>query len=287
MTILNVPDDAEISVTFLKKEQGFDGHSLRAFAYFKEQMPDIEETVASINSIADKYKHLRQDSKAPTFALTYQGTWMTLVKNLGWSEEKAKGVEANYHKLYEVSTQWVKAKIAEAAKKGYAEAAFGLRIRTPLLHQSLMGTSITPREAEAEARTLGNAISGQSYGQLTNRAAVEFMQKVWNSKYRLDILPVAMIHDAIYLLIRDNAEVVEWANRELTKAMSWQELPEIQHPDVHIGAEMDIFYKGWHQPITLPNSATAEEILQIAREGAENYDRVSQKESLNHTRKAA
>jgi DNA polymerase-1 len=90
--------------------EGYDSHSLRAYAYFGDQMPDIENTVASINSIAVKgspYYHLRQDSKSPTFALTYAGTWRTLVKNLGWSEEKAKKVEENYNSLYQVSIQWV------------------------------------------------------------------------------------------------------------------------------------------------------------------------------------
>ena len=48
---------------------GYDGHSLRAFNYFRDQMPDIEDTVESINSIKDKYDHLRSDSKNPTFAL--------------------------------------------------------------------------------------------------------------------------------------------------------------------------------------------------------------------------
>lgn len=260
---------------------GYDGHSLRAYAYFKDQMPDIVDSVESINSISKKYPHLRQESKSPTFALTYQGTWMTMVKNLGWSEEKAKRVEANYHKLYQVSSQWVQDKIAEAAKRGYAEVAFGLRIRTPLLHQSLMGTSITPKEAQAEARTLGNAISGQSYGQLTNRACVEFMEKVWNSKYRYDILPVAMIHDAIYLMIKDNLEVVEWANRELTKSMAWQDLPEIQHPEVKIGANLDIFWPDWSNGITLPNDASVKEIKEIcflAKDkilNPEKYEKVS------------
>ncbi len=58
---------------------GYDGHALRAFAYFGDQMPDIVETVESINSIAAKdspYAHLRQESKSPTLALTYAGTWM-------------------------------------------------------------------------------------------------------------------------------------------------------------------------------------------------------------------
>ncbi len=48
---------------------GYDGHCLRAYAYFGEQMPDIDpDVVASINSIEKKYKDLRGESKAPTFA---------------------------------------------------------------------------------------------------------------------------------------------------------------------------------------------------------------------------
>lgn len=245
---------------------GYDGHALRAYAYFGDQMPDIVDTVASINSIADKsspYAHLRQESKNPTFALTFQGTWMTMVSNLGWTEEKAKRVEANYHKLYAESTRWVKAKIAEAALVGYAEGAFGLRVRTPLLAQTFLGTSSTPKEAEAEGRTLGNAISGQSYGLLNSRAMNVFMEKVRHSKYAADILPMAQIHDAGYYLIRDDAEVMAYANQGITEAMAWQDLPEIQHDQVKLFANLDIFWPDWAHPITLPDTATSEEIIQI------------------------
>lgn len=251
---------------------GYDGHALRAYAYFGDQMPDIVDTVESINSIAEKkspYAHLRQESKSPTFALTYLGTWMTMVKNLGWPEEKAKKVEANYHKLYAASTAWVKARIDEAAKLGYSLAAFGLRIRTPLLAQTTLGRSTTPKEAEAEARTLGNAISGQSYGLLNSRAMNAFMEQVWNSPYRYDILPVAQIHDAGYYLIRDDAEIVAFANKGITEAMSWQELPEIQHPQVKLGAQLDLFFPNWANPITLPETATAEEIKEICKQALE------------------
>ena len=130
-----------------------------------------------------------------------------------------------------------------------------------------------PREAEAEARTLGNAISGQSYGLLNNRAAVAFMEKVWKSKYRYDILPVALIHDAAYFLIRDNVEVVHWVNTELPKEMEWQDLTEIQHKDVKLGAELDLFYKGWHQPITLPNSISQQDIINICKEKIAAYEK--------------
>lgn len=241
---------------------GYDGHCLRAHAYFGEAMPDIVDSVESINSIEDKYPAFRQDSKAPTFALTYLGTWMTLVKNCGFSEEKAKKIEANFHKLYEVSGEWVADKIQEATRLGYGTGAFGLRIRTPLLAKSVLGTKRTLREAEAEGRTLGNAISGQSYGLLTNRAANEFMQRVWNSPYRLDILPVALIHDAIYIMMRNKPEVVKFANDNLIECMAWKELPEISDPRVPLPANLDLYWPNWATPITLENNLSEQEIQQ-------------------------
>lgn len=204
--------------------------------------------------------------------MTYQGTWHTLVSNLGWTEEKAKRIEANYHELYKVSDDYIQSRLKQAAKDGYVEVAFGLRVRTPLIKQVMWGAKKMPYEAADEGRTAGNAM-GQSYSLLNNRAAVDFWQKVWASKYRLDILPVALIHDAVYALVRDDIEVVEWANRELINSMRWQELPEIQHPTVKLGAALDIFYPDWSKPITLPNDAdqaliraTCDEAMQLRKE---------------------
>lgn len=231
-----------------------------------KEIPNHIFNVAQINSISKKYPELRQKSKAPTFALTFQGTAHTLVNNVGFSLEEAKEIEKNYHDLYQVSDQWVQSKIEQAHTLGYSVAAFGLRVRTPLLKQVVYGSSRSPYEAAAEARTLGNAISGQSYGLLNNRSANEFMAKVRASKYRLDIRPVAQIHDAQYYLIRDDIEVVEWANRELIKSMQWQELPEIQHDTVKLGAALDIFWPSWAKATTLPNNADRETILKVCRE---------------------
>lgn len=228
-----------------------------------EEVTKEEYLAFYVNRIQKEHKDLRQMSKAPSFAMQFQGTYLTLMKNLGWSETQSKGVEGNYKKLYQVSIDWVNAKIKEAHDEGYAEGAFGLRIRSPLLAQTIYGASKLPKEAAAEARTLGNAISGQSYGMLNNRALVDFMNKVWMSKYRLDILPVAMIHDASYLLIRDDLEVVEWANRELIRSMEWQELPEIQHPTVKLNAQLDIFWPSWAEPTTLPVDADKATILAL------------------------
>ena len=241
---------------------GYDGHSLRAYAYFGEQMPDIEDTVESINSIQHKYKSLRSDSKAPTFLLTYGGTYMGLMKNCGFSEEKAKTTEKRYHDLYVVSDMWVQAKLDEAAKTGYVTAAFGLKVRTPLLAQVLRGTCKTPYEAEAEGRTAGNAL-GQSWCLLNNRAGSEFMRKVRTSEFRLDIRPCIHIHDAQYFMIRDNMDTLQFTNKHLVEAVNWQDHPDIAHPEVGLGGELSLFYPTWANEIEIPNHATPDEIHQI------------------------
>ena len=244
-------------------ERGFDGHCLRAAYYFRDQVPHIDlDDPKSVNTIKKEYPELRQDSKAPTFLLTYGGTYHGMMSNLGWDEEKSKSIEKGYHDLYQVSDAYVQKRLKQASIDGYVEVAFGLRVRTPLLKQVIYGTRGMPYEASAEGRTAGNAL-GQSYGLLNNRAAVEFMQKVWASKYRYDIKPVALIHDAIYILIKNDVEVVEWANRELIKSMQWQELPEIQHPTVKLGAALDIFYPDWAHPTTLPNNADQKTIMEL------------------------
>lgn len=240
---------------------GYDGHSLRAYAYFGEQMPDIEDTVESINSIQHKYKSLRSDSKAPTFLLTYGGTYMGLMKNCGFPEEKAKLTEKRYHDLYVVSDMWVQAKLDEAAKTGYVTAAFGLRVRTPLLAQVLRGTCKTPYEAEAEGRTAGNAL-GQSWCLLNNRAGSEFMRKVRTSEFRLDIRPCIHIHDAQYFMIRDNMDTLQYTNKHLVEAVNWQDHPDIAHPEVGLGGELSLFYPTWANEIEIPNHATPEEVHQ-------------------------
>lgn len=248
-------------------EKGYDGHSLRAYYYWPHKMPDIDPTsVESINSIKHKYPELRQLSKAPTFALTYGGTFHTLMKNCGFSKEEALSIEANYHELYSESDEWVKERLARACTDGYVELAFGLKLRTPLLKRSILGNRSTLYEAEAEARTAGNALSGQSYGLLNNRAAIAFMKRVHASKWKYDIKPVALIHDAIYLIIKDDIECVRWVNEALIEEMSWQELPEIKHDVVKLGAELDL-YPSWSKPITIPNGATEDQIIDCIRNG--------------------
>lgn len=246
---------------------GYDGHSLRAYAYFGDKMPDIDpNSVVSINSIQKKYKPERGESKAPTFALTYQGTWSTLVKNCGFSEEKARMVETKYHELYVVSDEWVAGKLLDASNLGYVTLAFGLRLRTPLLHQVVLGNSKTPHQAKSEGRTAGNAL-GQSYCLLNTRAGIEFNPKVRaHPVFRLMIKPSAHIHDAQYFLIKDDLEAIMFTNEHLVKSVQWQEAPEIAHDEVKLGGEFGIFWPTWNTEIVIPNGATRAEAIAIVEE---------------------
>ena len=254
---------------------GFDGHALRAVSYWPEEMPDIDiNSVESVNALAEKghkYGNFRQMSKTPTFLLTYGGTHHGMMKQLGWTKEKSLIVEERYHTLYEHSDKYIASRIQQACTDGYVEVAFGLRVRTPMLAQTVLGTKVTPYEAAAEGRTVGNAM-GQSYGLLNNRAAAAFMERVYASEYRYDVLPICLIHDSIYLLVKNDINIIKWVNKELTDAMAWQELPEISHPTVKLGAEMDIHYVNWAQPITIPADADEATIRRLCAEGKEKYD---------------
>ena len=250
---------------------GYDGHSLRAYSYFAEQMEGIDpDSVESINSIAVAYEPLRQQSKTPTFLLTYGGTYIGIMEQLGWPKEKAQMVEARYHELYVESDEWVAARIQEASEVGYVTVAFGLRVRTPLLEQTILGNSKTPYEAEAEARTAGNAL-GQSWCMLNSRAGVEFMDKVRSSKFSLKIEPCAHIHDAQYLIIDDDIETLLFVNKHLVKAVSWQEHPAIQHDLVKLSGELSVFYPSWAEEMGIPTDATPEVIHENCLAHYEKY----------------
>lgn len=243
---------------------GYDGHCLRAFSYFKDKLPGIIDTVESINSIEQLFPKVRQASKAPTFALTYQGTWHTLVNNIGMSEVEAKEIENRYHILYIHSDEWVQNKLLLASKVGYVTLAFGLRLRTPILAQTLLNKRSTPYAAQAEGRTVGNAL-GQSYGLLNNRAAIEFRERLLSSPYKYDIRPIAHIHDAQYFIFKDNAGCVKWFNDNLVACMQWQELPEIQHDKVKLGGGIEIFYPNWANGIAISNNASKRLILDTTK----------------------
>lgn len=240
---------------------GFDGHSLRAASYFRDQMPDIVDTVESINSIADKYPKLRQMSKAPTFLLTYGGTYHGLMNNLGLDQTSALTIETNYHELYKEADQWVADRLQQACVDGYVTGAFGLRLRTPLLKMN--GKGKLNYKAAAEGRTAGNML-GQSYCQINTRAANELRERIWASPYKYDILPVCQIHDSQYLIFRNTIGITKWVNDNLIDCMQWCGLIELQHPTVKLNGALEIYYPDWSKPCKFNNYTSIKQIKETA-----------------------
>ena len=188
------------------------------------------------------------------------------MNNCGFSETMAKEIYNRYHEMYAVSDKWVQDKLDLAAKTGYVTVAFGLRLRTPMMKQTVMGTRVTPYEAVAEGRTAGNAL-GQSYCMLNSRAAMEFMQIVRrHPQYRTRVSPCAQIHDAQYYLIDDNIDLLLWVNNTLVPCVRWQQLPEIQHPTVGIGGELSVFHPSWAKEMVIPNTVDKPTLIQLAKD---------------------
>jgi DNA polymerase-1 len=252
---------------------GYDGHCLRAYSYFKDQMPLITNDLANgmnrvkaINSIEHLYPRLRQDSKSPTFLLTYMGTWRGLKKQFGFTTQEAQEIETKYHELYRVSDQWVKDRLKEASKTGYVELAFGLRLRTPMLTRVVYGSAAMPYQAHQEEKTAGNAL-GQSYGLLNSHSANLFMQRVWDSDYAEHILPGMQVHDSQYYMVRNTLECLKWVNDNLIECMEWNKLAPIQHPTIKLGGKLELYHQSWAQKISIPNRASIATIRRTVKDG--------------------
>jgi DNA polymerase-1 len=220
-----------------------------------------EEWLASvINNIKEEKGKVRQMAKSPFFALNYKGTYRTLMKNLGFTEKKAKFIEKSHKELYKVYYSHVDNRLNKAKTDGYVTLAFGLRLRTPLLTDK----DAPEYKKEQENRSAGNAMF-QSYGLITLRSFARFMERVWNHKeYYYQILPVVTIYDSIYLDVPNDIDCLHWVNENLIECMkSMDGCEELEHPKIALGADLEVLFPSWAHKYSIPNKASKEEILDI------------------------
>ena len=251
---------------------GFDGHCYRTYRYWPDMFTHLPDTVEAINSIKDTHEKQRGKSKAPTFAMTYEGTPFTLEVSCGFTKPEAKQIYDRYHELYKVSDDWMDQKIDEASLTGYATLAFGLKLRCPVLKKTILGSKYTPHQASAERRTVANAVGGQSYGLLNSRAGVAFQELTLQSEHRFNIKPCAHIHDAQYFLVKNNYSTIKWVNDNLVPCVEWQDLPELQRADVKLTGNLGIFHPTWANEIELNHNISNQEIYETMVKGMEKYN---------------
>ena len=95
-------------------KKGLDSHSVNAKIFFKEELQDI-----SVEDIKKLRPDLRQAAKAPFFALSYGGSYSTLMSSLQISEEEAKKIVSNYEEGYKATMQFAKKGESFVKQNGY------------------------------------------------------------------------------------------------------------------------------------------------------------------------
>lgn len=239
--------------------QDFDGHSLRCHAFFPEELEEIglildPSDPKSINRIKSEADALRNKSKPISFLKQYGGGASKIQKVLKCSQQRAVEISDAYDELYAGQIKFQKDNELFAKQHGYIELAFGLQLKTPRIHSKDSGVQ------SSEVRSSSNAAT-QSYGMLMNRAFIEFLQRLKASKYKMDVRIINTIHDAVYLLIREDAEVIKWVNDNLVECMLWQEDPKLQS-EIKMGAELDLGYD-WAHCYTIPNGLDSKSVEQF------------------------
>lgn len=96
---------------------------------------------------------------------------------------------------------------------------------------------------------------------LMNRAFIEFSERVKRDGKRDSVRLISTIHDATYLLIKEDMETIQWVNKHLIECMNWQKAQKLQSP-ITIEAELDVG-PDWAHQVTLPNNATVDEIKKL------------------------
>lgn len=177
------------------------------------------------------------------------------------TDAKAKAVYSAYHTLYSGLAKFAEKNKQSGILNGYVTGAFGLRLRTPLLKRQRPGERES-QEVGSEARSSSNMVT-QSWGMLMNRAFIEFDNILSKSPYKSKVRLVNTIHDAVYLLVKDEPEVIQWVNTTLVKCMEWQE-DIIKSDEVKMTAEVDFGYS-WKEQHTLHNNATLEECTAFSK----------------------
>ena len=229
---------------------GYDGHSLRAHAFFPEELEeaglgDIDpDNPDSINRIVDEASMIRQNAKPVSFLKQYGGGAGKIQKVLKCSKARANEISDAYDNLYKVTLQFNAKNNDFARANGYIDCAFGLRLKTPRIKARDNAVS------SAEERSSNNAKT-QSWGMLMNRANNEYDDRIERDGMSHDVLPINTIHDAAYGLVRATPEAVAWVNKNLIECMEWQNHPDLVS-EIKLGAELDIG-PSWDKQYTLPN----------------------------------
>lgn len=240
--------------------ENIDGHSLNAIAYFGDELIErgitIDmESAESINRIKTEAEDLRHEGKRVTFGLTYGAGVHKIATELKIPTEKAKIIFDNYWDLYKGILEYNTEVVYTAREKGYLISVFsGLRLRMGSINAA------DPEKRSKEERVAGN-FKIQSGNFLTLLGLHKFQLAIEKNDMIGKVLIYNTVHDAIYIIMLNNASVVKWCNDTLVEILT-EDYKEGQV--LKLEAELDI---GFNQKevVTLKNNETVDNIEKILK----------------------
>jgi DNA polymerase-1 len=235
--------------------EGIDGHSLNAYAYFKDKLEDrgiiIDiDSAKSINRIKSEAPDLRQLGKSVTFGLNYGSSQKKIASQLGITVQEADVIYQGYWNLYAPTKAYNDLAVEEARRTGSVVSTFsGLRVKM---------ASINARDeyikGKEERRSANFKI--QSGNFLTLRALHEFQKRVEDEGMLDKVFLANTVHDSIYGQSELDFKTIQWVNETLISIMC-KDYKENQ--TLTLRAELDLGFsqKGM---VTISNNCLIEEI---------------------------
>lgn len=80
------------------------------------------------------------------------------------------------------------------------------------------------------------------------------------------------IKDCCYYLVRNDIDILLKLNELCVKEAYWNDHPDIYHPEVGLGGQLDVFYPDWSNPLTLPETCTKEQLLELVSKHKESLE---------------
>ena len=196
--------------------EGLDGHCYNALGYFPTEieklMPltgdpvkDTREFKRRIDEGDKELKAIRQRGKPCTFGISYGAYPKKISDTIKCSIEEATEIFNGYHEvLYKDITKMRENVLAKAKEDGYVHLGLGCRLYSD--------------DVDTNSRTLFNACS-QFWSVLTLISVHKLHQAIDEAGLQDDVICNANIYDALYGVVKADAETIKWLNDTLVPIM--------------------------------------------------------------------
>ena len=184
--------------------------------------------------------------------LNYGATEYAVSASLGITTDEALKIIDGYWKLFEVTKHFIEKSEKFILDNGFIKGAFGLKLRGDLKH-------ITDKSKYSSTLRTMNNMQIQSFGLLLTRAMNEFQSRIEKAGLEKDVILFNSIHDALYMYIKKDVNIIHWVNINLIECMLWE---YNTNWTVKMGAELEVG-NNLAEVVELPNKASVNEIEKV------------------------